>query len=148
MKTETAPTRLRALPSWLLAQATLEASRRVAEKLSEVGAHRSHFAVLTTLEEFGPASQAALGRRCGIDRSDMVALVDHLVADGHVERNPDPSDRRRNIITLTATGAKRLDELGAVLAAAQEDFLAPLDNRDRRSLVDLLDRLVSQRGQD
>ncbi|MNW59449.1 HTH-type transcriptional repressor NicR [compost metagenome] len=103
--------------------------------------------MLTTLEEFGPASQAALGRRCGIDRSDMVALVDRLVADGHVERNPDPSDRRRNIITLTATGAKRLDELGAVLAAAQEDLLAPLDDRDRRRLVDLLDRLVMQRGQ-
>ncbi|KRD37250.1 MarR family transcriptional regulator [Oerskovia sp. Root918] len=147
METETAPTRLRTLPSWLLAQAALEASRRVAERLAGVGAHRSHFAVLTTLEEFGPASQAALGRRCGIDRSDMVALVDRLVADGHVERNPDPSDRRRNIITLTATGAKRLDELGAVLAAAQEDLLAPLDDRDRRRLVDLLDRLVVQRGQ-
>ncbi|MEK8225895.1 MarR family transcriptional regulator [Oerskovia sp. M15] len=142
------PARLRTLPSWLLAQAALEASRRVAEGLAGVDAHRSHYAVLASLEEFGPASQAALGRRCGIDRSDMVALVDHLVTDGHVERNPDPSDRRRNAITLTDSGRKRLDELGTVLAAAQDGLLAPLDDRDRSRLVGLLGQLVARRDQE
>ena len=146
METETAPERLRALPSWLLAQAALEAARTVSEHLSAVGAHRSHYAVLAALEEFGPASQAALGRRCGIDRSDMVALLDTLAADGDVERRPDPSDRRRNIVTLTPRGARRLDELGAALAAAQAAFLSPLPGPDREVLVSLLSALVTGQG--
>lgn len=146
METETAPERLRALPSWLLAQAALEAARTVSEHLSAVGAHRSHYAVLAALEEFGPASQAALGRRCGIDRSDMVALLDTLAADGDVERRPDPSDRRRNIVTLTHRGARRLDELGAALADAQAALLSPLPGPDREVLVSLLSALVTGQG--
>ncbi|MFF3066042.1 MarR family winged helix-turn-helix transcriptional regulator [Oerskovia sp. NPDC057915] len=143
MEIETAPERLRALPSWLLAQAALEAARTVSEYLSAVGAHRSHYAVLAALEEFGPASQAALGRRCGIDRSDMVALLDGLAADGDVERRPDPSDRRRNTVTLTPRGVRRLEELSAVLGNAQDALLSPLPSRDRDALVALLRALVT-----
>ncbi|GAA3211253.1 MarR family winged helix-turn-helix transcriptional regulator [Oerskovia jenensis] len=143
MQTQTAPERLRALPSWLLAQAALEASRVVSEHLAAVGAHRSHYAVLAALEEFGPASQAALGRRCGIDRSDLVALLDRLVADGDVERRPDPSDRRRNIVTLTPRGVRRLDELSAVLGDAQDVLLSALPDEDRDALVALLRALVT-----
>lgn len=143
MQTQTAPERLRALPSWLLAQAALEASRVVSEHLAAVGAHRSHYAVLAALEEFGPASQAALGRRCGIDRSDLVALLDRLVADGDVERRPDPSDRRRNIVTLTPRGVRRLDELSAVLGDAQDVLLSSLPDEDRDALVALLRALVT-----
>ena len=145
METETAPERLRALPSWLLAQAALEAARTVSEHLSAVGAHRSHYAVLAALEEFGPASQAALGRRCGIDRSDMVALLDRLEADGDVERRPDPSDRRRNVVTLTPRGVRRLDELSAVLGDAQDALLTSLPDEDRDALVALLRALVTGR---
>lgn len=143
METETAPERLRELPSWLLSQAALEAARTVSEHLSTVGAHRSHYAVLAALEEFGPASQAALGRRCGIDRSDMVALLDRLAADGDVERRPDPSDRRRNVVTLTPRGVRRLDELGAALGDAQDALLSALPGKDRDVLVALLRELVT-----
>jgi DNA-binding MarR family transcriptional regulator len=60
------------------------------------------------LEEFGPASQASLGRRTSMDRSDVVAALNDLARDGLVRRSPDPADHRRNVITITPAGAARL----------------------------------------
>ena len=101
--------------------------------------------MLAALDEFGPASQAALGRRCGIDPSDMVALMAVLTADRLVERRPDEADRRRNVVTITARGRRRLEALGEAVAAAQEELLAPLSDAERTRLAALLTRLVDRR---
>jgi DNA-binding MarR family transcriptional regulator len=61
-------------------------------------------AMLAALDEFGPSSQADLGRCTGIDRSDVVAAINAMVERGFVERSPDPSNGRRNIVTITAAG--------------------------------------------
>lgn len=143
MDVRTAPARLRTLPSWLLNQVALPAQRIIGGRLDEVGARRWHYAVLAALEEFGPASQAALGRRCGIDRSDMVGLVTELAEAGHVERSPDPDDRRRNVIAITDAGRDLLVTLDRVLQDAQDDLLAPLTPTERRELVRLLGAVLA-----
>jgi DNA-binding MarR family transcriptional regulator len=139
----TAPARLRSLPSWLLNQVALPAQRIVAEALGSVGARRQHYSVLSALEEFGPASQAALGRRCGIDRSDVVALVNELSAAGRLERTPDPEDRRRNVIAITDAGREFLETLDRLLAGAQDELLAPLPRPQRAELVRLLEAILA-----
>jgi DNA-binding MarR family transcriptional regulator len=148
MRTDTAPSRLRVLPSWLLNQAALPAQRLGAEALRAVGAQRSHVAVLAALDEFGPASQADLGRRCAIDRSDMVALINDLSGQGLVRREPDPADRRRNVITITGHGRDRLGALDGVLADVQDGLLAPLSADERRQLVGLLTQIVDHHAAD
>jgi DNA-binding MarR family transcriptional regulator len=145
---ESAPTRLRALPSWLINQTAMPAQRLVAAGLAEVGASRHQYALLAALDERGPASQAALGRSGGIDPSDMVALVNDLVAQGLVARTPDPTDRRRNVVTITAEGRKHLERLDAQVAKLQDDLLAPLSTDDRRQLVRLLTKLVDHHRQE
>jgi DNA-binding MarR family transcriptional regulator len=146
MDVESAPARLRALPTWLLNQAALQGQRIGAETLAAVGAHRTHYAVLAALDEFGPDSQAELGRRCGIDPSDMVALMGLLSGDGLVERQPDPADRRRNLVSITRAGRRRLDELAEVVGAAQDELLKPLSDAERGRLVALLTRIVHRRA--
>lgn len=134
------------LPSRLTNQAALTANRIVDHALARAGLRRYHYALLAALDETGPASQAALGRRTGIDRSDMVSTINDLAARRLLDRAPDPGDRRRNIITITDDGRARLVELDALLAAAQEEFLAPLPDADRHRLIDLLERLVTHHG--
>src|SRR6476469_5905850 len=99
MADRTAPERLRALPSWLVNQAALLATRLVSDELAELGLRRYHYSLMTALDETGPASQADLGRRTTIDRSDMVATVNELGEAGLLDRAPDPTDRRRNLVT-------------------------------------------------
>ena len=136
------PARLRNAPSWLISQASAYSHRLVSDGFAAAGARGYHFRLLAALDEYGPSSQAALGRSTGIDRSDVVAALNELAAKGLVERAPDPSDRRRNVITLTPDGSRHLTELDEVLAGIQDDLLAPLGASERAQLTGLLTRVI------
>jgi MarR family transcriptional regulator, lower aerobic nicotinate degradation pathway regulator len=136
------PLRLQQLPSWLAARAARRAQRLVEEALGQEGARRQHFVVLTSLAEQGPASQAALGRRLWIDRSDLHAILNELESAGQVARVRDETDRRRNVVALTRAGRTALARLDKRVDAAQDALLAPLSAADRRELRRLLERIV------
>jgi DNA-binding MarR family transcriptional regulator len=114
----------------------------VTEALAQEGARRQHFTVLTSLADQGPASQAALGRRLWIDRSDLHAILNELEGDGLVRRARDERDRRRNVGALTPRGRAALKRLDKRVDAAQDALLGPLSAADRRELRRLLERLV------
>lgn len=137
------PQRMRRLPSWLASQLARRGAALVGESLAQEGVGRQHFAVLSSLAEQGPASQATLGRRLWIDRSDLHALMTDLERDGLIARVRDPEDRRRNIVTLTAAGKALLQRLDKRVDAAQTALLDPLSAAERRELTRLLDRVVS-----
>lgn len=137
-----APARLRTTPSWLLTQTAAHASRLVAEGLGALDARGYHYRLLAALDEVGPASQAELGRRCGIDRSDVVAVLNELAAKDLVRRSPDPADRRRNVITLTDAGRRELRRMGETLDRVQDTLLAPLSSAERDQLARLLTTLL------
>jgi DNA-binding MarR family transcriptional regulator len=143
MDANRAPARLKGTASWLLNQTALQATRLVTDGFGTAHARRYHYSMLAALEEFGPASQATLGRRCGIDRSDMVAMVNELADRDQVERAPDPADGRRNIITITPSGVRQLQRLDDVLDHVQDEFLAPLSEPERTQLTELLTRLLT-----
>jgi MarR family transcriptional regulator, lower aerobic nicotinate degradation pathway regulator len=142
METAGAPGRLRRLPSWLISQTATWTGRLVNEGLGTQRARRPHYSVLAALDEFGPASQAALSQRCGIYRSDLVALVNEMTELGWLRRAPDPDDRRRNVITLTPDGAEQLHRLDQMLAGVQDDLLTALAPDERAQLVQLLTRVL------
>ncbi len=136
------PARLRVMPTWLISQVENRAHRQLTERLAAVGSRGYHYRLLAALEEFGPASQASLGRRTGMNRSDVVAAVNELVDQGLAERTGDPADRRRNIVTMTPAGAARLQRLDAVLADVQDELLAPLSPAERVEFALLLTRIL------
>ncbi|SHL25419.1 MarR family winged helix-turn-helix transcriptional regulator [Actinacidiphila paucisporea] len=140
------PDRLRTLPSRLLAQAAQQGDRLVTGGLAAVGARRWHYAVLAALQEYGPASQAELSRRAGVYRSDMVAVLNELADGGHVRRTPDRDDKRRNVITITEQGRRRLDQLDGLIDGIQGELLAPLSPAERGELVRLLTVLAAHYG--
>lgn len=137
-----APARLRGLPTWLLSQVALRAQRLVTDAFADADASRSQYSLLAALEEFGPTSQAALGRRLGIDRSDVVVLLRELEKRKLVKRAADPSDSRRNVITITRAGVRRLEKLDSLVAEVQAAVLTPLTARERNQLIRLLTRVI------
>ncbi|MFC8824808.1 MarR family winged helix-turn-helix transcriptional regulator [Streptomyces sp. NPDC057137] len=139
---EETPAGWKSLPSWLLTQTANHAHRLVADGFSAVHARGYHYRLLATLEQFGPSSQAGLSRRTGIHVSDTVGALNELADDGLVERATDPSDRRRNVISLTTAGRRRLRRLEKPLAESQEELLAPLSGEERERLTELLGKLL------
>jgi DNA-binding MarR family transcriptional regulator len=144
---DTTPALLLAKPTWLVSQVYGHAHRLLAARLAEAGARGYHVRVLAALAEFGPLSQAAVGRHAQMDRSDVTAALGELAAGGWVERVTDPADRRRNVVSVTAAGRRRLRHLEAVLDRVQDELLAPLPAADRATLAGLLTRLAQHHRQ-
>ncbi|WP_216900863.1 MarR family winged helix-turn-helix transcriptional regulator [Nocardia alni] len=142
MEMDEAPTRLRRKPSWLINKVSVRAHRLIGETMAAVDGRAYHFSILAALEEFGPDSQVRIGQRCGIDQSDMHAMLNELTEQGHVARTPDPSDRRRNLVALTAAGQRRLEELDTMLTEVQHDLLDALSATERDNLAALLTRIL------
>jgi DNA-binding MarR family transcriptional regulator len=143
-RTGRTPDRLNERPTWLLSRAYARSSAMLAAGFEAHGRglRGYHYRLLAALDQWGPASQADLGRDTGIDRSDVTAALTELESRRLVERKVDPHHKRRNIVTLTPQGADALLKLDAVLDGIQEDVLAPLTSAQRRQFVYLLSRLT------
>ena len=136
------PARLRQRPSWLINRAHGVSYKLLTEGFGAVGTHGYHYRLLAALAERGPSSQADLARSTGVDRSYVVATLNEMAAQGFVKRAPDASDRRRNIVSITAAGRRRLAALDEVLDGIQDRLLAPLSASERQQLIALLRRVL------
>ena len=138
------PERLNDRPTWLISRAYARATGLLKEGFAQGGdgLRGYHYRLLVALDEQGPASQAALGRGTGIDRSDVTAAVVDLEERGLVRRDVNQEDRRRNIVSITAAGVQRLEALETIVDEVQERLLAPLSESERRQFVALMRRIA------
>lgn len=138
------PERMRDRPTWLISRAYARTNGLLQEGFAEGGdgLRGYHYRLLAALDERGPASQAALGRGTGIDRSDVTAALVELEARGLVRRDVNQADRRRNVVSITAEGTRRLGVLDEVVDEIQERVLAPLSAGERRQFVTLMRRIA------
>src|SRR6187549_522519 len=126
------PARLRGLATWQVSKASTVGARLDARRLPLSA--RSDFAVLAALDEYGSLSQAELGRRLGLDRNDINAVVNRLRPAGYIDQAPDPADRRRNTVTITRDGLLHLDDLQSHADAVKNELLQGLNEAERRQL--------------
>ncbi|KQX50704.1 MarR family transcriptional regulator [Streptomyces sp. Root66D1] len=73
---------------------------------------------------------------------DMVAIVNDLQSGGLVSRTPDPADRRKNAITVSASGKERLRRTERLGDEANDELTAALTPLERDQLIDLLTRIA------
>lgn len=72
----------------------------------------------------------------------MRQRLNELADQGLAKRSVDPVDRRRNVITITPAGTKRLLALDDGMAEVQDKLLAPLSATQRQTLVGTLTRVL------
>src|SRR3954468_22647150 len=96
----------RSRPGLLLALLGHEAMRRMR------AAHTAHdlkprqFQILELLHDHGGLGQRELMPEIDVDPRIHATLLSPPEADGRVTRERDPADRRRHLVTLTATGER------------------------------------------
>ncbi|WP_328409046.1 MarR family transcriptional regulator [Streptomyces violaceus] len=137
---------IRSLPSWLLGRAAARGRTLVAEALAEEDMRMWHHVVLSAVRDLGPVAQADLGRGIGLDPKDLVGILDDLQSADLVVREPDPKDRRKNAVSLTARGARLLKRCEKAARAANDELLAPLSAAERERFTDMLRRISGTAG--
>ena len=121
-------------------------SRRLREQASTGDFTHSQSGVLLRLEREGPATMSALARAEGIRPQSMAAIVASLEAGGYIAGEPDPTDGRKTVLSLTDLTREQV----SAGRLAKEDWLfsaidAQLDPAEQQTLTDavaLLQRLA------
>ncbi|MGN6558469.1 MAG: MarR family winged helix-turn-helix transcriptional regulator [Solirubrobacterales bacterium] len=75
---------------------------------AEHGFSLAQGAVLGRLDREGPQSVSDLAGKERMRPQSMAQTVSDLEAEGLIERNPDPNDRRRTLLSLTESGRTRI----------------------------------------
>ncbi|MEU3292715.1 MarR family transcriptional regulator [Streptomyces longwoodensis] len=137
---------IRSLPSWLLGRAAARGRALVAEALAAEDMKMWHHVVLSAVHDLAPVAQADLGRSVGLDPKDLVGVLNDLQAAGLVVRAPDPRDRRKNAVSPTPAGTRRLRRCERVARDANDELLAPLSAAERDLFMALLIRISGTDG--
>lgn len=125
-----------------LLHAAAAAHGEVEARLGTVGLSLAKLAALKVLSDAGeslPLTQ--LAERLSCVKSNITQLVDRLEAEGLVERQADPTDRRTRLATLTTAGRKACREGARVQEAAEKDLLRKLTATESRQLAELLTKI-------
>jgi DNA-binding MarR family transcriptional regulator len=122
----------------------LDIARRGA--FAEHGLESWEFDVLSALRRQGPPFQltpGALLRATLVTSGTMTNRIDRLAAAQLVRREPDPSDRRGVLVTLTDQGRARVDAALEGLLHRERALLASLPSEHRQQLATLLRTLLA-----
>ena len=101
----------------------------------------TQWAALSKLTETGPCSQNQLGRLTAMDVATIKGVIDRLTARGLTETSADPEDGRRLLVSLTRAGQQTAEKAAPSALAITRETLAPLDAKERETLIALLSKL-------
>lgn len=111
-------------------------------RLSAAGLSDAVWAPLVHLHRLGDGiSQSELAAAIGIDGSTLVRLLDMLVEQDLIERQPHPSDRRVKLLHLTAAGRTKVLAIRKRLIALEDELLCDLDDETTQILIDAFDKI-------
>ncbi|MFC8680505.1 MarR family winged helix-turn-helix transcriptional regulator [Microbacterium ureisolvens] len=128
--------------SFLLARANAIALAAGNAALAEHGLKARSYSVLVLAAGDARPSQRELAEFLRLDPSQVVSLVDELQSRKLVERRPDPSDRRANVVVATDAGRELVATARDAARAAEERVHAQLTESDREALATLLRTLA------
>jgi DNA-binding MarR family transcriptional regulator len=93
------------------------------------------YIVLTTLAEQPVRTQAALAQAIRADKSRIIGVLDDLQQRDLIGRQPDASDRRVHLLSLTPAGDRLRRSVEAAIRASEEEVLAILPTADREAFL-------------
>jgi DNA-binding MarR family transcriptional regulator len=100
------------------------------------------FGAMIHLHDTPGLDQNTLAERMALDRTSTSALVYRLEQQGLIERAVNGADRRARVLRLTPAGKALHDRQRPKGWAAQERILSVLTAAERRSLIDMLVRVI------
>ncbi|WP_406431633.1 MarR family transcriptional regulator [Streptomyces sp. NBC_00631] len=119
--------------------------RRIREVAQDTDLTPSQESALTLVSKHGAATASALAAAEGVRPQSMAATLAALDQHGLIRRSPDPTDGRRQLVTLTEAGQARVEGNRQArdewLARAFQDRYTEDERRTLLTAIELLERL-------
>lgn len=97
-------------------------------RLKFLGLGQAGWITITSVAKAGkPMSQTELANAVGVEGATMATMLDRLVRDGLVERQPSLTDRRIKLISLTEAGKVTYGKVHAEANLYRDELLAGCD---------------------
>lgn len=107
----------------------------------EFGITLPQFDVLAKLDYVGKAlTMSELSNQLMVSNGNITGVVDRLVRDNYVIRQPSPDDRRVQLISLSKEGAEKFAQMAREHETWVEDAFAELDIEELRQTSNLLNK--------
>lgn len=129
---------------WLLKQAFHYSGHTVNEAISQHGVTSAQVGLLRQLADEPGLSGADLARRLLISPQGAQLALATLERNGLIERKPDPEHGRIQRTYLTEKGRGAVVAVNADAVAAYEELFSVLNPDERKTLAELLVRIVVQ----
>lgn len=101
------------------------------------------FAIIASAHDMPGIDLAQLAERLGIDRATARSMVQRLQRRGYLEGSRGASGGRAKAFALTPVGVEFLQRLRPAHRSALDRVMAPLSDREREMLIDLLARVIN-----
>ena len=119
--------------------------RRIREVAQDADLTPSQESALTLVSKHGAATASALAAAEGVRPQSMAATLAALDQQGLIRRSPDPTDGRRQLVTLTEAGQARVEGNRQArdewLARAFQERYTEDERRTLLTAIELLERL-------
>ena len=132
---------------WMLKRLAAGLDAHMNARLAPLGLELSSFAILMTVLERSPLSQAEIATHLGAAPYRISRGLDHLEKEGYVARHPNPASRRSLVIRPTDKGEAIAPRLYAVVRETNQQLATPLSAEERTQLAKMLSRLVTEQEQ-
>ena len=97
---------------------------------------------LEILGVHGPLRMKELAERLGVTTGTLTIQADRLEAKDLVRRVPHPTDRRSNVIEMTATGHALFEEHNRHHLDLTREITADLDDAQRQALAACMEKII------
>ena len=104
------------------------------------------FGLLYHLQAMGSTHLSGLQRFLPGHLSGIGQMVDRLVHGGWLERNPDPRDRRKLVVSLTVKAKETLEAIEPFGMARIHEEIKGMDRKARRKALSSLRDVANMRG--
>jgi DNA-binding MarR family transcriptional regulator len=133
-------------PGFVLRKAYFAVWGDLVATLDPFGLKPQSYATLLIVETSPGCKQQDIADALGIQRPNIVAMIDKLVAAGWITRAVNPDDRRSYSLTLTAAGSALLETSRVAHSAHEERMLAHLGDGGMSALLTSCTELARSAG--
>lgn len=120
--------------------------RRLRERIAPLGVVPGQFAQLLALYEVDGLTQAELCARVQIEQPTMANTLARMERDGLIVREPDPADRRRALVRLTARAREIEGELVSAARAVNAEATRGLPEQEVAALMGSMATMIANLG--